>query len=280
MVGRQELPYEIRKTACELYAGRTGFSQEEIKSLFTEEVRNTVKLPLSHEGGFWNNMGNTFIRMELSEKLTPKPFPTRAKAFEYWLSLLPLWRQKELLLELCQKQNFPMSNGKPSSERRQQLAAMLTHFSIDAHVSPSLLKLDSTSVMTTWEKAMNRCESDPQGAITSARTLLESVCKHILETYGRHYDEKDTLQKLYALLVQELKIAPNLQSEHAFKQLFGGCSSIIEGIGVLRNKVGDAHGKGRDGTEITPSHAAFAVNLAGATAMFLVQTWEANQRPV
>ncbi|WP_334364405.1 abortive infection family protein [Bradyrhizobium sp. AZCC 1578] len=50
-------------------------------------------------------------------------------------------------------------------------------------------------------------------------------------------------------------------------------TSVVEGLGSLRNKIGDAHGQG--GKPVRPSarHAAqLAVNLAGAMATFL-DTW-------
>lgn len=280
---RETLPYEIRKTACELYAGKTGFSQEEMKAFFTEEIHKVVQPPSPFPidtSTFLGRLANAMQEMGDEQRLSPQPFPTRAKAFEYWLSFLPLRRQKELLLELCQKPNFPMSSGKPSLQQRQRLIAMLTDFVIDPHVSSVLQKLDSAYIMNTWKKAIERCESDPQGAITAARTLLESLCKHMLEACRYSYDEKADLPKLYSVLAKELKIAPSLQSEQSFKRIFGGCQSIIQGIGELRNELSDAHGKGRANEAPAPYHAAFAVNLAGAVAMFLLQTWEADQRVV
>ncbi len=276
---REELPYEIRKMASELFAGKKGFTQEEMKALFTEEIRKVVPLPLVlNESGFWDRLGNTMVKMQFDQKLRPDPFPTLKKAFEYWLSLLPLWRQKELLLELCRKPNFPMGRGKPPISGRNELAALLTSFVIDPHVSQALQRLDSAYVTNTWVKAMDRCGSDPQGAITVARTLLESVCKHLLDACGGAYDGKDDLPKLYSLLANELKIAPNQQSEQALKRIFGSCQSIVDGVGTLRNQLGDAHGQGKANMELTPSLATFTVNLAGTVAMFLVQAWEADQR--
>ncbi len=276
---REELPYEIRKMASELFAGKKGFTQEEMKALFTEEIQKVVSPPLVlNESGFWDRLGNAMVRMQFDQKLRPDPFPTLKKTFEYWLSLLPLWRQKELLLELCRKPNFPMGRGKPPVSGRKELAALLNSFVIDPHVSQALQKLDSATIMNTWVKAMDRCDGDPQGAITMARTLLESVCKHLLDVCGSSYDRKDDLPKLYFLLAKELNIAPNQQSELALKMIFGGCQSVVEGVGTLRNQLGDAHGQGKVSMELSPYLAIFAVNLAGTVAMFLMQAWESDQR--
>jgi hypothetical protein len=61
------------------------------------------------------------------------------------------------------------------------------------------------------------------------------------------------------------------------KQILGGCSAIVNGLGTLRNKLGDAHGKGASPVKPSARHAELAVNLAGTTALFLIQTYEANK---
>ncbi|MGU3345368.1 abortive infection family protein [Pseudomonas monsensis] len=58
------------------------------------------------------------------------------------------------------------------------------------------------------------------------------------------------------------------------KSLEGG--QQLEGLGALRNRLSDAHGKGKGGVKAAPRHAELAVNLAGSTALFLLATWEAK----
>jgi hypothetical protein len=43
------------------------------------------------------------------------------------------------------------------------------------------------NLMDTWEKALQLRATDPDGAITSARTLLESTFKHVLDEKGISY---------------------------------------------------------------------------------------------
>ena len=280
MLQQRLLPYEIRKTACELFAGKTGFTQDEMKAFFTEEIHKAVPPPpsLPEGDGFWASFSNMMDHIVYDQRLLPTAQRTRAEAFEYWLSLLPLQRQKELLLELCQKPNFPIRR-KPSLQQRKQLEVMLTNFVIDPHVSSALQRLNSTYVMNTWQRAIARCvDGDPQGAITAARTLLESICKHILDSMGSSYDENADLPRLYYLAAQELNIAPNQQTEENLRRVFGSCQNIINGVAALRNQLGDAHGTGRIGVEPSPYLDILAVNLAGSLAIFLVQVWEADPR--
>ena len=128
-----------------------------------------------------------------------------------------------------------------------------------------------------WQKALARRESDPDGAITMARTLLEEVCRYVLDAEHEVYDEKADLPKLYGMVAKKLKLAPSQHTEDIVKRILGGCHSIVEGLGSLRSRVGDAHAKGRRGTSAAPRHAAFAVNIAGAASSFIVETYEARR---
>ena len=146
----------------------------------------------------------------------------------------------------------------------------------DEAVTEQVLKVDSAHVQQAWEKALDRRGNDPDGAITAARTLLETVCKHVLDEEGVTYDEKADLSKLYNLVANELSIAPSQQTLDILKQITSGCISVVTGLGALRNKLGDSHGKGKEGISVDPRLAHLAVNLAGAMAMYLIETWEGS----
>ena len=49
-------------------------------------------------------------------------------------------------------------------------------------ISGRLASYDAGGVHAVWDKALKRTEGDPDGAVTAARTLLEEVCKHLLDT--------------------------------------------------------------------------------------------------
>jgi Abortive infection C-terminus len=87
------------------------------------------------------------------------------------------------------------------------------------------------------------------------------------------------LPKLYKLAAKTLRLAPDQYSEDVFKQILGGCATVIDGLGSLRNKFSDAHGRGRLPVRPAARHAELAVNLAGALALFLVSTAGARAKP-
>ena len=148
----------------------------------------------------------------------------------------------------------------------------------DAPISAMVKSVNSAYIQEAWHKAVERRSTDPEGAITVARTLLESVCKHILDASNAPYDDSADLPKLYALTAKQLNLSPSQHTEQLFKQILGGCQTVVEGLGAMRNRHSDAHGKGVSGTKPAPRHAELAVNLSGAMATFLLQTWETKKK--
>lgn len=150
---------------------------------------------------------------------------------------------------------------------------------VDIQASSVLENFDREHIHLIWHKALDRRGSDAEGAITTARTLLETVCKHILDELDVPYADDADLPKLYRLVAEKLKLAPSQHTEQIFKQILGGCQTVVEGLGAARNRLSDSHGQGKRATKPAPRHAELAVNLAGAMAVFLVATYEARERP-
>lgn len=144
---------------------------------------------------------------------------------------------------------------------------------VNSSVGDVLSKFSEDSIHQAWQKALERKSQDPDGAITMARSILESVCKHILHDRNIPFDEnRIELSDLYKATAKELNMSPEQHSEQIFKQILGGCSGVVNGLGTLRNKHGDAHGHKPLAAKPKKRHAELAVNLAGAMALFLVET--------
>lgn len=148
----------------------------------------------------------------------------------------------------------------------------------DAMITATVKLVSSDYIQEAWHKALERRTSDAEGAVTAARTLLESVCKHILDEGGMQYNDTVDLPKLYSLTAKQLNLSPSQHTEELFKQILGGCQSVVSGLGALRNRHSDAHGRGALGVKPAPRHAELAVNLSGAMATFLLQTWEVRKK--
>lgn len=144
----------------------------------------------------------------------------------------------------------------------------------DNSISDALKLLDAAYVDDVWHKALNRKATDPEGAITAARTLIESVCKSIMDEMDVSYDTKANLPKLYNQTANALDLAPSQHSEKLFRTILGNCQSVVGTLGAIRNAHSDAHGDGKVYFKPSARHAELAVNLAGSMAMFLVRTWD------
>ena len=66
---------------------------------------------------------------------------------------------------------------------------------VDNLLGDALEEFSAEEVKRVWDKAIERRKSDPEAAITMARSLIESVCKHILDESGEDYSNSDQLYK-------------------------------------------------------------------------------------
>lgn len=199
------------------------------------------------------------------------PGMNRETKFKWFLGQLEVSDQRRVLEELCGTDDPQISD-----HDREKLRQMLGSSPIQI-APPSPGKLDMQYISAAWDKARARRHDDPEGAITAARTLLESVCKHILDESGVEYGDNADLPKLYGLTSKELNLAPSQHTEEAFKRILGGVESVVNGLANLRNRLGDAHGQGKRPVKPAPRHAELAVNMAGSVASFLLATFEAKK---
>jgi hypothetical protein len=156
----------------------------------------------------------------------------------------------------------------------EQQAATLS----DEPISQILNKVDAPHVAAAWQMALERRASDPTGAITSAWTLIETVCKHILDEQKVSYSDTDDLLRLYHLTADSLNLSPSQHTEQICRQILGGCQNVIEGLGAMQDRHSDTDGKEIAGFRPAPRHAELAVNLAGTMATFLLATWKAKHK--
>ena len=143
---------------------------------------------------------------------------------------------------------------------------------VDDLVDDVLTNFSAEEVQRVWKRALERRENDPEAAITSARSLVEAVCKHILDEAGEQYNNQGELKRLYRQAAGSMNLAPDQQSEQVFKQLLGACTTIVGSLYSIRNRFGDAHGRSSSAADPSSRHAELAVNVAGSLAIFLVRT--------
>lgn len=135
-----------------------------------------------------------------------------------------------------------------------------------------LNSLDSDQVKSAWAKALQRRSVDPAGAITSANTLLDSVCKRILTEAG--YPSNPDINEIYHIASEYLQLSPNQYTDKNLKRILGNCEAVVSGIAFIRNKFGDAHSTSEGAPLPNIALAELTVNLAGTISTFLARTWQ------
>lgn len=244
------LPYRIVKLATDMFARETGFSGPEIHDLFAE---HTDVL------GAYSMGGGGVSRWEL---------------FQTGLSSMSVDDQRRFLLNLCTydgRSKYPM----PSDADIAKLRSMLLDGTAPGAIAVSdrLGEFgDWEAVRRSWDTALEKVVSDPEGAITATRTTLESVCKHICEERGVPYEDGWDLAKLYKTAAGAMDIAPDQHTEQIIKQILSGVGTVVGGLAAMRNSLSDAHGRGKASVRPAPRHARLAVNAGFAVAGFLIDT--------
>jgi len=184
-------------------------------------------------------------------------------------------------IKLCEK-FLSESKGSaiPEDMRKIEIIESKPIFNLMNQSSPIEQEIifDEIHIHKQWEKALERKKTDPEGAITTARTLIESILKHILDEKKIAYNENTDLSELYKEVAKSLNLAPEQHQEQIFKQILGGANGIISGLGSLRNKLGDAHGKSKTNIKPKERHGELAVNLAGTMALFLYKTYKEQEK--
>ena len=213
---------------------------------------------------------------QYSLDIEPYPFqggaPSRWQIFEDCLASFDVDQQKRIISDLL-VYDGPMKHGQPDAADAEKLRSWLGDGPSPLTTPPEAsVSLNWNYVNRAWHQAAERISKDPSAAITSARTVLESVCLHILDSRGVGHENDGDLQKLYRTTSRTLKLSPDQQAEDIFRQVLGGCATIANGLAGMRNQFGDAHGRGPRDSEALTRHARLAVNSAFTLALFLIET--------
>jgi hypothetical protein len=133
--------------------------------------------------------------------------------------------------------------------------------------------------ITRMEAAVN---SDPGLAIGTAKELIETCCKTILNERNVEFSSSLDIPQLVKLTSKELKLTPDdiedqAKAAETIKRLLSNLATITQGIAELRNKYGTGHGKVAKTKGLSPRHAKLAVGAASTLAVFLVETHHARR---
>lgn len=131
------------------------------------------------------------------------------------------------------------------------------------------------AAMHDFERALTFVESDPEQALGSASSTLESICKAILDHFKEMYPKDQSLQPLMKSVFDKMELSPEGHADPDIKRVLGGLSNAAVGVGVLRTKFSGFHGKGNEQkrNRLTSRHAKLAVNASITVGLFLIETY-------
>jgi AbiJ N-terminal domain 3/Abortive infection C-terminus len=124
--------------------------------------------------------------------------------------------------------------------------------------------------------------NDPALAIGTAKELVETCCKTILQARRIQFGKSADLPELVKLTIKELELTPDdipdkAKAADTMKRLLSNLATITQGVAELRNHYGTGHGKTAGSKGLGPRHAKLAVGAASTLAVFLAETH--NEKP-
>jgi hypothetical protein len=160
---------------------------------------------------------------------------------------------------------------------------------VDVETSPVALPLDDFGRLSQpdvlfkhLERIRTGLKDDPALAIASAKELLESTCKFVLDDYGISYSSRAGAQDLYRNTARALKIdreavPGNKKGSESARKILQNLATTVQAMAELRNELGLGHGKTKN-SEALERHARLAFNASRTVVEFVLQTWDQRRK--
>jgi hypothetical protein len=140
-------------------------------------------------------------------------------------------------------------------------------------------RLDEPQVLLQHLQRINdNVSCDPAAAIGSAKELVESTFKFVLDDYGVKYDARSaSLTDLYKLVAKELRlnresVPDSAKGSQASHRILQNLSTAVQSLAELRNELGLGHGRTVP-SQALARHARLAANAAQTVVDFTLATW-------
>jgi hypothetical protein len=139
--------------------------------------------------------------------------------------------------------------------------------------------LDIMDLSRHAARIRNGIVSDPAQAIGSAKELLETVLKSVLEDPSSLNEMPGLLKRACQKLGLDVaSVKPDDPGAVVIRRILGNLGQVVMGVAQVRNVYGTGHGR-LNTKELEIAHARFVVNSAVAAATFFLEVWQAQRSP-
>lgn len=157
-----------------------------------------------------------------------------------------------------------------------KLTAVGKHHGLE-HILDTVSQFDLPELHRQIQRMQSAVEDDPGLAIGTAKELVESVCKTILEQRKMPFADDADIGQLVKETRKALGLIPesipnSAKGAESIRRLLSNLGSVAQGLNELRNLYGTGHGKGGDMKGLSPRHARLAVGAAATLVTFLFET--------
>lgn len=158
---------------------------------------------------------------------------------------------------------------------------------IDPRLSDGALSnlRDASAILDHLRRIQRGLVEDPAQVIGSAKELIESTAKLVLQERDCSFGEDDKLPALInraqeALGLRPADALPGPDGSHAVKRILGAATAMATGVDELRNKGwGTGHGQASGRTGLHERHAPLAVNAAFTWCQLMLDTLADSEAP-
>ena len=138
-------------------------------------------------------------------------------------------------------------------------------------------RFDADYLLQQIKRMEEAVESDPALAIGTAKELIETCCKTILEERGEPFAKDPDMPELTKAAFKQLKMTRDdvpdaIEGAESIKRVLSNLGSISNELVRLRNLYGTGHGKLADAPGLSPRHAKLAVGSAATLVRFLFES--------
>ena len=146
-------------------------------------------------------------------------------------------------------------------------------------VHDAIAGLDAPELNRQIGRLRDSVNDDPGLAVGTAKEMLETTCKTILEDCGVEVDAGWDVGELLKRTRKELKLLPDdisaaAKGAETIKRLLNNLGQVGIGLSELRNLYGSGHGRSGRAKGLAPRHARLAVGAVSTLVLFL---FEAHQ---